>query len=452
MDDLSRVEGHGRITVEVGPTGDANMIELNIFEGPRFFEALVRKRHYSEVPSVVSRICAICSVGHRIASIHGIESALDLHVPSRVRLLRELLVHGMFIESHILHLYFLALPDFLGASGALLLVPSHPDAVYAALRLKKLGNAIQEVVGGRAIHPENPVVGGFGKAPGPEELARLRDELVGSLPAFVDTTRLFMDLDYPELDGGENVFYALEPAEQGFGYLGHMLVGSDGTRIPADLYREVFTETTVPHSTAKHSFARGQSYMVGALARLNLFGGRLAGRPGELFREAAGRTAGFRLPSHNPLHNNPAQAIEAVYSAERAIDIIKELLGGDGKDVSCDPGPRASLQADLEPSRQDNPQDGSGSREARGVGAIEAPRGTLFHDYTLDGEGKVIRANVVTPTAQNLANIERFIRHQVSRLHADGKENLVRSLEVLVRAYDPCISCSTHLVELKPYS
>lgn len=423
VDHLSRVEGHGRIVVEL----DGNTLkraDFNIFEGPRFFEALCKGRPYQDVSMMVSRICAICSVGHKLTSVLALENALDVKVSRQTELLRDLLFQGMSIESHVLHTYFLALPDFLGAGSAIELVPRFPAEVKLALNMKKLGNTIQELVGGRAIHPINCVVGGFGRIPTRDELLAVRATLEELLPGAVKTVELFGSLTYPaQTEKSSTTYVALEPEGGQFSFFGRRIATSKGKVIPVEDYKEIADERVVPQSSAKHSLPGGEPYFTGALARINLFGDRLTPRA-----RAAMDAAGVRFPSNNTLHNNMCQAIENLYSFERAMAVI-DLLLRDG----VHPEEPVVVKA----------------QAGRGVAATEVPRGTLYHEYVLDDAGVVTYANVITPTAQNQANVEKDFRSYIERSPGADDATVAFNLEMIARAYDPCISCAAHMVEVR---
>jgi len=422
VDHLSRVEGHGRIKVEIAD-GKITELQFSLFEGPRFFEAVALGTKYDQVHSVMARICAICSAGHKITSIMALEDALGVEVTEQTKLLRELYYHGMFIESHVLHLYFLALPDYLGYPSAIAMVSDHGPVVERALQMKKLANDIQEVCSGRPIHGENPVVGGFGQVPSADQLRTLHDRLQEYLPAAEETVSLFAGLDYPSFTKAPTVFYAVKPDGDLFSYFGSSIACSDGRVIAMKDYRQVCEEKVLPYTSAKQSLPGGQPFMVGALARVNLFASTLTPRAARALEQS-----GISIPSDNSLHNNLAQAVETLYSFERAIDIIEDLF-------------RRGLKQ--EPPVEVRPKAGVG------IAGTEVPRGTLYHEYELDDEGRVVKANVVTPTAQNQANIEKDFRNCVTRMHEEADDvQLTKYLEMIARAYDPCISCAAHYVEL----
>lgn len=421
---LGRVEGHGGIFVKVvgNTVQDVNM---DIHEGSRYYEALLRGKHYLDVQGIITRVCAICSADHTVAALQALEQALGIPQSPRVFMLRGLMLLGAAIESHALHVFALALPDYLGCPSVIEMAKTHPEEVAFALRLKQLGNRMQALVGGRAVHPINTLVGGFGKLPRHAELQALRAELdaaLGPLMKFVD---LAAGIDVPAWAAQPTIYVALRPHEDGYRFRGESICTSDGNEYPVDSYRDVVQEFTVEHSHAKHAaLASGDTYMVGSLARLRLWGDRLEGKA---------RTALETLfPDgvvDNILLNNWAQLVEIVHCLERGIHVC---------DVLMDMPEAKSEMTDYE------------VRAGRGVSAIEVPRGTLFHEYVLDAQGRVEAANVITPTAQNLANTERDMRHAAEQRLADpapaDDQALKLDLEMVARAYDPCISCSVHVI------
>lgn len=420
LDHISRVEGHGALTVAV----DGNTVtevKLNLFEGMRGFEKLIVGRSYKEVPPIISRICAICSAGHAVTAHMAVEQALGIQVTPQTKLLRELAFMGMFIESHSLHLFALALPDFLGYAGVADMSADHPETVRLALDVKKTGNRVQEVVGGRAIHNVNMTIGGFGKVPSKSEIAALREDLRHSLSYMEAVVQLISGLTGPDYTGETILFKAVKPTD-GFGFFGETIFFSDGSEFPAAQYRSSFQETEIGYSHAKQSTKDGQAFMVGALARINLFGDRLTGYAAEALR-----TLAIPTPSANAMYNNSAQLVELIYSIERAIAICDQLLTD---------GLEAERPVEYE------------VKAGTGIVATEVPRGTLYHAFSFDEAGRVLAADVITPTALNQASVEKEIA-QLTQSHLGRDEASLRLLlEQMVRAYDPCISCSVHLINV----
>ena len=417
IDQLCRVEGYGGIAVEIRD-GKVTKVNMDIFEGLRFFETLVIGRSYDEVTPIVSRICAICSAVHSVTSLLAIEDAFGVEVTPQTKLLRDLLLQGGNIESHALHLFCLAIPDFLGYTGAITLAADHLEKVKMGLALKKLGNTIQEVIGGRAVHPVNAVVGGFGKLPSEKELLDLREQLHKGLEQAVATVDIMASLDIPSFSESPTIYAALKPSNEKYSLLGEEIILSTGDTREIAAYKEVCNERIVAHSHAKHSRFKGKPFMVGALARVMLNGDRLSGEA-----QKALHRLGLDRPSENILHNNSAQAVELVYSIERSIEIVDQLI---------EAGMKEEKLAQFEP------------KAGTGTAGAEAPRGTLYHSYTFGKDGRLTEADVITPTAQNCANLEKDFRATIERLINEPKESLAAKLEMVARAYDPCISCSVH--------
>jgi sulfhydrogenase subunit alpha len=418
---VCRVEGHGGIVVNI-EDGKVVDVKMNIFEGPRFLESLVVGKTYDQVAPILMRICAICSATHTVASLMAVENAFEIEVSRQTRLLRELLVQGGNIESHALHLFCLVIPDLLHHPSAVTLAADYPREVKMGLELKKLGNTIQETIGGRAIHPVNAVVGGFGKLPAEEQLLDLKEQLEKGLEQGLATFRIVSSLDVPDLCASPNVYAALSNGESGYSLFGDKVILSTGDTKRINAYKDICCEMVVPYSHAKHSRFNNDPFMVGALARIALNGKKLSGQA----REAQEKLS-LDWFSGNPFHNNVAQAIELIYSIEKAIEIIDELLTTGlkrEKPVEITTGPGA------------------------GTGAVEAPRGTLYHSYRFDQAGRLAEADIITPTAQNLANMEKDLRVCVESSIHESNESIASKLEMVVRAYDPCISCAVHLLEV----
>jgi sulfhydrogenase subunit alpha len=422
VEHLARVEGHGGITVEL--EGDEiTGVRFDVFEGIRLIEGLIGGRSWDDVSQIVSRICAICSVAHALTSIRATEKAFGVRPTRQTELLRDLLWRGENIESHALHLFLLAAPDYLGYPSGPAMARDHPDAVAVGLRLKRLGNRIMEVIGGRAIHPVNAVPGGFARVPSEDQLVDLRRalEAVGpDLDAAVELVRHLPPVDALDAD---TAFIALRQ-DAGYRYdVGtDVVVLRDGERgsIPVEELREVAPERAIAHSHAKHTLLDGRPFMVGALARVAVNHDRLTRRAAGLLAELA-----IALPSRDPLDNNKAQAVELVLDTERALELVDEIL---------DYGLASEPPVEVRP------------RAGTGTVITEAPRGMLLHSYTYDEGGTIVAADVITPTAFNAASIEDHFRAAVARDGAGDDAGLRHKLEMIARAYDPCISCSVHLV------
>ena len=416
---VTRVEGHGSIVVNTR-NGELEECRFEVIEGPRFFESMMRGRTWAEAQTISCRICGICSVAHSCTSLRATEAAMGVDISRQTLLLRKLILYGEQLQSHWLHVFFLALPDYLGAPSVLPLAASHPEVVKMALRMKKLGNYIGEVVGGRHVHPITLTVGGMTAVPSERQLRELKEMLVDMRPDLERTVDLFASVQWPDLERETEYISIRDPQEYAF-YEGE-LVTSDGLSAAPRNYREALTEKVVSHSTAKHASCSREAYMVGALARYNNNYDQLLPEA----KEAAERL-GLPHPSHNPFHINAAQVVEGVHCHERCIEIIDELLEAG---VRFEP-----VEVDL--------------KAGRGVGMCEAPRGLLIHEYTYDPTGRITDCNCIIPTAQNYANIEADMRELVPRILDRSQEEITLTLEELVRAYDPCISCSAHLLDVR---
>ncbi len=423
VDELARVEGNGGITVEL--EGEKiTRIEFNIFEGPRAIERILQGRPAQDVAGIVSRICAICAGVHYLTSLKATEAAFGTRVTETTELLRDLFVRAGNIESHALHVFMLAAPDYLGHPGVTAMAAEYPVEVKLALRLKKLGNTLQELVGGRAIHPVNPILGGFGRLPQAADLITVREELLWAIDALPSALDFVASLPATVVCTSDNAYAALVmPGRYGY-FAGDEVdvVRANGSRerMPGNDYRKLTNEHVLAHSFAKHSAFEGQPFAVGALARIVVNRGLLTG-PGQ----AAMKRLGVHLPSRTPLDNNLAQAVELAMDLELAVETIDNLLDGAL-------APQAPVA--IKP------------RAGTGTGVTEAPRGILVHSYTYNEDGRVVAADVITPTAMNAASIERHFQAAVSQ-HGSGTDAaLTKKLEMIVRSYDPCISCSVHLV------
>ncbi len=419
IEPLARVEGHGGIKVEIKDNKISN-VEVRILEGPRLFEELVVGKTPQEDLSIVPRICAICNLSHKYAALRGLEKAIGVNIDPTTLLYRELMHHGEMIESHSLHIYFLALPDFLGYDNAVAMADKYGDAVTKALQLKKFGNKVMRIMGGRMIHGENPIIGGFSRLPSKETLTEIKEEAIKLLDFAVATIDLLGGLKIPDHMERETQFLCCKPLGDEYGYYGDILVTSDGEEHPIENYKRVIKERVVSHSFAKRSQYNNKPFTVGALARILLLGERLKGKAKQAYDKLV-TDRWYR----NPLFNNHAQAIEQIYSLEGIIETVNQLLISDNATIA-------------QPTQE----------TGIGTGAVEAPRGTLIHHYEVK-DGKIKAADFITPTAMFLDDIEAFIRCGGEHLLAKSKrDNIELQFEMIARAYDPCISCSAHLVEV----
>jgi sulfhydrogenase subunit alpha len=427
VDHVTRVEGHGNIVVNVAD-GVVEQCEWQVPEAPRFFESMVRGRHYSEVGRITSRICGICSIGHTLASVKATENALGIDVSEQSWKLRELIKHAENFDSHVLHVYILAAPDLLGAPSVFPLVETHGDVVARALRLKRLAHEWGSLIGGRTTHPTTIVPGGVAAVPTDKELAAMKEKLLAAVPDLEATLETVKALapNVPSFDRPTE-YVALSSDEKYALYDGVIQsVLPDGTkqRYPVADYKQVTNEYVVPQSTAKYTRNKLSSYAAGALARFNNNYDVL----GAEAKKAAG-DLGLQPICTNPYMNTVAQVVEIVESFHDSLRLIDELLD-------------AGLK--LEPLVQP-------TRYGSGAGATEVPRGILFHEYSYDADGMCLGGNCIIPTNQNHANIQNDFDRLVPELVAQDKseKEMELALEMLVRSYDPCISCSTHYLDVR---
>jgi sulfhydrogenase subunit alpha len=425
VDHLARVEGHGGVTIELSDRG-VDSVQFDVTEGARLLEGIVRGRSYEEVAPITSRICAICSAAHTVASLTATERAFGVVPSGRTERLRDLLLRGENIESHALHVFLLALPDYLDAPSAIALAAEHREAVQLALRLKQLGNAIQEVVAGRAIHPVTTVVGGFTSQPTPDDLVALRDALARARVDVDAAVELVAGLPAVDIGRSPSAYAALR-ATASYDYAGghEIVIDASGrtVTVPVAAYRSITRERTVAHSHAKHSRWNGTPFMVGAVARLAINGEHL---PPTGARVA--QRLGLPARSEDPQDNTRAQVVELAVDVERALDLVEQLLA-DGQTV--------------EPAPPVVPRAGTGT------GVVEAPRGLLIHSYRYDERGRVEEADIITPTALNAASVEHRLRRALEQVQRPEPAGVRRRAEMLVRAYDPCISCSVHVLDAR---
>ena len=418
VDQLARVEGEGSLIVKMSD-GKVADVKLKIFEPPRFFEAFLRGRKFTEAPDITARICGICPVAYQTSSVLAMEDAMGLTVDDQIRHLRRLLYCGEWIESHVLHIYLLHAPDFLGYEDALLLAKDKPDLVARALKMKKIGNDLMTAIGGREIHPGNVRVGGFYRSPRKDELEPFIDRLQWGLDQAIDTAKLVSTFEFPDFET-EYEFVSLRHPEE-YPLMGGRIVTSSGLDISIREYEFHFEERHVPHSNALHGLERGHGrYAVGPLARFNLNFDRLS----PLARQVAADVH-IGPVVKNPFKSIIVRAIETVYAYEEALRIIRAY------EPPASPSHAVPVTAGI------------------GCGASEAPRGMLYHRYRVTDDGLIRDAKIVPPTAQNQPTIEEDVRLFVTKFAGLPREELTWKCEQAVRNYDPCISCATHFVRLE---
>ncbi len=417
---LTRVEGHGNIKVRA-TDGTLEECKLEIVESPRFFEAMIEGRGWEDVRHITTRICGICAVGHGLTSVQATEQAFGVEASEQANLLKSLICHGETLQSHILHTYFLAAPDYVGAPSVVPLVETHPEVVLRALRLKKFSNYIAGLICGRKVHPIGMEPGGFTYIPSQKELKELLAKIEELEPDIAATVDLFATFKFPEFER-ETEYVSLK-ADDHFPFIWGKLHSSDVGSIEKKDYLDIVHEKVVDHSTGKHASNNRTSYQVGAMARVNNNFDKL--HPNA---KAAAEKMGFKAPCHNPYMINVAQVIEVAHCFYDAKDVALKLL-------------------DIGPKKEDVPV--VKPKAGRGIGVTEVPRGILFHDYTYDDDGKITDANLVIPTNQNYANIEDDMRALLPQIMDKPQDEITLLLEMLVRAYDPCISCSVHFLNVE---
>ncbi len=421
---ITRVEGHGNIVLNI-KEGRIEELRLEIVESPRFFEVMLLGRNILEAPPITARICGICAISHTAASIKACEDALGFTPSENVVLLRKVLLHAELLQSHILHIYLLVAPDLFGAGSVIPLASSNPELIKRGLRLKKAANDICKVLVGRHIHPIGMVVGGFTKQPAVKDLDEVRRILEGMIPDMEETVKFFEEHRMPEFNRPTK--YCSIRDEDYALYDGH-LYAKNNPPLEVQRYREFISEDVIAYSTAKQVRSGGSSIMVGALARINNNFDRIS----EKAKEAAKRL-GLIPPCTNPFMNNIAQVVECVHSVYDSLELLDVLSAN----LASAPFSVTGGVPAIEP------------REGKGVGVVEAPRGSLYHEYGTDEKGIIRSANCIIPTGQNLLNIEKDIEAMVPSILELPKRDIEKRLEMLVRAYDPCISCSTHFLEVK---
>ena len=417
VDYMARVEGEGALLIKL-KADQVQDVKLKIFEPPRLFEALLPGRHYLEVPDITARICGICPVAYQMTAVHAMERALAIDVHPAVRALRRLLYCAEWIESHVLHIYMLHAPDFLGYRDFVELAKAYPQEATEALRLKKLGNHIMALLGGREIHPVSVTVGGFYKTPSKAGLLPLVEELKWALETAFNKAKFLGGFEYPDFEQAYEFVALSHPSEYAINE--GRLVSNKGLNIDASQYEDHFIEQHVKHSNALHSVVRGRgAYQVGPLARFNLNYSKLP----EIARQAA-ELCELRTPCLNPFKSILARAVETVFAIDECLRIIQ----------SYEPPPAPKIAYEV--------------RASTGQAITEAPRGIQFNRYSFDENGIILSARIVPPTSQNQKRIEEDLRQLVPSIVTQPIEELTRRCEQAVRNYDPCISCATHFLKV----
>ena len=417
VDYMARVEGEGALFIKL-KNDQVQDVKLKIFEPPRLFEALLQGRHFSEAPDITARICGICPIAYQMSSVHAIERALGVTPHPMIRVLRRLLYAGEWIESHVLHIYMLHAPDFLGYRDFVELAKDHPSEATEALRLKKLGNHIMTLLGGREIHPVSVAVGGFYKTPSKADLQKLTEELKWALDVACKKLEFLAGFEYPDFEQTYEFVALSHPSEYPLNE--GRLVSNKGLNIDASQYEDYFVEQHIKHSNALHSVIRGRgSYQVGPLARFNLNYSKLP----EVARQVS-EHCGLRVPCLNPFKSILARAVEVVFAIQESLRIVQTY--------QPPPAPKASYEV----------------RSSTGYSITEAPRGIQYNRYSIDEHGLIQQVKIVPPTSQNQKRIEDDLRNFIPSIVTQPVEEITRRCEQAVRNYDPCISCATHFLKL----
>lgn len=418
VDYLARVEGEGSLLVKIADDRVTDL-KFKIFEPPRFFEAFLRGRDFREAPDIAARICGICPIAYQMSAVHAMEDICGVNIEGQLRELRRLIYCGEWIESHVLHVFMLHAPDFLGYEDAIQMARDYPDVVKKALALKKIGNDLMTLVGGREIHPINVRVGGFYRAPEKAEFAAITERLKWAHDSALEMIKLVSTFEFPEFERDYEFVSLRHPSEYPLNE--GRLVSNRGLDIEVREYEQHFAEEHVRHSNALHSVMKGRGpYFVGPLARYNLNFDRLSPQI-----QQAARDAGLESTCYNPFKSIIVRSVETLFAVDEALRIIANYEKPERPFIHV--APKAGV----------------------GCGCSEAPRGICYHRYKIDDHGVIEDAKIVPPTSQNQKTIEEDLRQFIPRFIDLNDEKLTWQCEQAVRNYDPCISCATHFLKLK---
>jgi len=413
VDYIARVEGQGALKIHITKDGKVEELKFKIFEPPRFFESFLIGRKYDEIMELTSRICGICPVAHQITALRAIENALQIEPSQQTKDLRKLIAISAHIQSNVLSMYFLSLPDLMGCESIIPMVKDHLDIVKRGLKLKKLGNDVTDIIGGRAVHPVTMVVDGFTELPDKNKLQSIRKRLLEAKQDAFDTVDLFSELEIPDFKRKCEHIAISDSKEYAINH--GKFKSTEGLNIDEMKYRNHIFEKQKSYSTALHSYVKNRdSFMVGPLPRVNINHNQLSPDAKDAMKRS-----GAKFPNFNPFTSHLARAIELVHDIDESIDIIDIVsLKEENRNINCKAGFGAAI--------------------------TEAPRGSLYHSYTLDNNGIVKKADLVPPTAHNACNVEKDLNKFVQKNLDLSIEEITLKCEMLIRAYDPCISCSSH--------
>lgn len=427
IDHIAKIEGHAGFTADIvgGKVGKAR---LEVKEGARLLEGILRDRSIFEASQITSRICGVCPVVHNLTSLKAIERALKIDVSEQSVMLRKLMMMGQILNSHALHLFFFSLSDFYGFANDLALIEKYPQRAQDALVLREFGNSIIEVIGGRSIHPLTPTVGGFLKLPDIAKLKKLFHQSENALSAAKNLAKLFVNLKYNPFVRSAPSASLSSPREYAF-YDGLVKTSAKEKINPND-FMQTLIDHQLQNSVIKESYYQGKPFMAGAICRLNNNHSQLNPEANKMLKSAK-----INVPSFNPFHNILGQAIEMVHCVEEAQKLLKQILQKGLKEegrTERDEMVAAKLKAI--------------KSTAKGSDAIEAPRGILYYFYEINGQGRIINCSIITPTSVNLARLERDLEEYLPQMAAKKmlKKDIEKEIKALIRAYDPCITCAAH--------
>ncbi|MBL7021772.1 Ni/Fe hydrogenase subunit alpha [Patescibacteria group bacterium] len=409
---LAKMEGHAGFVGHI-LEGNVALAKIETQEGARLIEGMLIGRHYMDAPIITARICGICPVVHNLTAIESLEKALEVKVTDQTRTLRKLMQYSQIIHSHGLHLFFLSLPDFYGILNDLQLIKKHPKEADMAMDIRRWATDLIRLIGGRTVHPITSQVGGFKILPAQEDLDEINDRLPALIKKAEKLVKLFIKLNYPELNRKTEYICLFNDKEYGI-YSGDIKSSEEET-ISSTKFSKKITEIKKQYEAVKKAKLSGKSFMVGAIARLNNNHSQLNPRAKALLKES-----GVKLPTYNSFYNILAQAVELVHMLEESQKILKDL--------------KLKEEGQVEYR----------VKECFAVAAMEAPRGTLFHYYKLDKDGIIQDCNIITPTAQFLFNLEDDLAMYLPNIKDMTAKERRQKIRLLIRAYDPCISCATH--------
>ena len=433
LNHITKIEGHAEVDILIKDS-KVEHAHVHSVEGARYFEGLIKGRSYDEVTMITSRICGICSCGHTIASIGAVENALNITPTHQTNLLRELITIGERIRSHASHIYFFSLPDYLGYSSAIDMAKKYNQEIKDCLEIIRVGNKLVKLVGGRDMHPFASVVGGFTRVHGKEEFDKVLTELKNIIPLTKKTIELFASLEMPKYKKGDTNFVSLDNHETFPLHTGEIIMSKNNNSFKPKDYQNFLDEHFEKGSSAKFATINNKEFCTGALARINNSFHKLSESTKNIIKKLD-----LKFPSSNLFENNLAQALEILHWSERAIEIIQN------NDFVNEEVIKPKLE-------KDDKNNENSSEEKRGICAIEVPRGILFHDYTFNNKGILTNANIITPTVQNLAdmqvNVKTYLNEVLEENPNKDKEELKIEIEKMIRAFDPCFSCSTHFLQV----